>query len=262
MKPYNNGTKRMKGKYGMISITPYIFGDEDVKKLRDNGISLYITKDLICAYKGYLCPVIQDSKIGFINSFAEVVIPPKYDNFIGEFNEVESMIVVYRDNMCGVLNTDGLEMLMGEFQRITLINTTYAIVYSNGQYGIIEILSSNMVVPFGEYYSLDKCNNFLVIACRNNKLQKGLISPTGRLITPIKYRWISYVENNLLRVIIENKIDDIVSKKWGVIDMQGHEVLPVIYDYIPPIKSNKTLYVNKDGKSISFNIENLSQKQI
>lgn len=25
MKPYNNGTKKIKGKYGMISITPYIY---------------------------------------------------------------------------------------------------------------------------------------------------------------------------------------------------------------------------------------------
>lgn len=68
MKPYNNGTKRMQGKYGMISITPYICSDGDVKILRDKGISLYITKDLIGACKGYLCPVVQNGKIGFINS--------------------------------------------------------------------------------------------------------------------------------------------------------------------------------------------------
>ena len=259
MKPYNNGTKRMQGKYGMISITPYKCSDKDVDMLKDKGITLYLTRDLICACDKYLCPVVQNGQIGFINSFAEIVIPPKYDSFIGEFNEVESMIVVYRNNMCGVLNTNGLEILMGEFQSITLINTKYAIVHSNGQYGIIEILSSNMVVPFGEYCSLDRCNDYLVIACQQNKSHKGLISPVGRQITPIKYRWISYVENGLLRVIVENKTDDIVSKSWGVIDMQGHEILPPIYDYISTIKDSKTLYANKDGKSIRFNIANITR---
>ena len=39
MKPYNNGTKRLKGQYGMISISPYICSDKDVEHLRNKGIS-------------------------------------------------------------------------------------------------------------------------------------------------------------------------------------------------------------------------------
>lgn len=255
MKPYNNGTKRLKGQYGMISITPYICSDGDVEKLRNKGISLYLTRDLVCACQGYLCPVLQNGKIGFINSFAEIVIPPKYDRFIGEFSEPESMIVAYRDNMCGVLNTNGLEMLMGEYESISLIDTKYAIVMNpEHQKGIIEIMTMQTTVPFGEYREISNCNEHIVIA--HNKLLKGLITPTGQQITPIKYRWISSIENGLLRVIIESN----TGKKWGVIDMQGKEILPVIYDYVPTIKSNLILYANKDGKSIKFNIENLSQK--
>lgn len=147
MKPYNNGTKRIKGKYGMISITPYVCRDEDVNRLRDNGISLYLTRDLICACDKYLCPVIQNGKIGFINSFAEVVIPPKYDSFTGDFNEAESIIVVYRDNKWGVLNTDGLEMLMDQYKSISLVGNQYAIVM-NSEYrrGIIEILTNRIII--------------------------------------------------------------------------------------------------------------------
>lgn len=259
MKPYNNGTKRMQGKYGMISITPYICSDEDVKILRDKGISLYITKDLIGACKGYLCPVVQNGKIGFINSFAEVIIPPKYDSFTGEFNEVESIIVVYRDNKCGVLNTDGLEMLMGEYQSISLVGTQYAIVMnSEYQKGIIEIMTNQMTVPFGEYDNLNYYNKILTA---RKKLLKGLISPAGKLITPIQYRWIGVVEFGLLRVIIEDKTNDAVIKKWGLIDIQGHEVLPAIYDNISPIRSNgSVVYAVKDNKTIKFDISNLTQR--
>ena len=259
MKPYNNGTKRMQGKYGMISITPYICSDGDVKILRDKGISLYITKDLIGACKGYLCPVVQNGKIGFINSFAEVVIPPKYDSFTGEFNEPESMIVVYRDNMCGVLNTDGLEMLMGEYQSISLIGTQYAIVMnSEYQKGIIEIMTNQMTVPFGEY---DNFNYYNKVLTARKKLLKGLITPTGKLITPIQYKWIGEVEYELLRVIIEDRTNDAVIKKWGLIDIQGHEVLPAIYDNISPIRNNgSVVYAVKDNKTIKFDISNLTQR--
>lgn len=259
MKPYNNGTKRMQGKYGMISITPYICSDGDVKILRDKGISLYITKDLIGACKGYLCPVVQNGKIGFINSFAEVVIPPKYDSFIGEFNNVESMIVAYRDNMCGVLNTNGIEMLMGEYQSISLIGAQYAIVMnSEYQKGIIEIMTNQMTVPFGEYDSFNYYNKILTA---RKKLLKGLITPTGKLITPIQYKWIGKVEYGSLRVIIEEKTDDTVIKRWGLLDTRGNEILPAIYDNILPVRSNgSVVYAIKDNKTIKFDISNLTQR--
>jgi len=260
MKPYNNGTKKIKGEYGMISVTPYICSSEDVKKLRDKGISLYITRESVCAYKGYLCPVLQNGKIGFINSFAEVVIPPKYDSFIGEFNEPESMIVVYRDNKCGILNTDGLEMLMGEYQSISLIGTQYAIVMnSEYQKGIIEIMTNQMTVPFGEYDNFNYYNKVLIA---RKKLLKGLITPADKLITPIQYRWIGEVEYGLLRVIIEDRTNDVVIKRWGLIDIQGHEVLPAIYDNISPIRSNgSVVYAVKDNKTIKFDISNLTQRE-
>lgn len=259
MKPYNNGTKRIKGKYGMISITPYICGDEDVKRLRDKGISLYLTRDLICACDKYLCPVIQNDKIGFINSFAEIVIPPKYDSFIGDFTSPESLIVVCKDNEWGILNTDGLEMLMGEYRSISLVDTQHAIVMnSEYQKGIIEILTKRITVPFGEY---DNFNSYKNILIARKKLLKGLITPTGKQITPIQYRWISGVEYGLLRIIIEEKTGDVVTKRWGLIDTQGNEILPAIYDNISPIRSNgNVVYAVKDNKSIKFDISNLTQR--
>lgn len=259
MKPYNNGTKRVKGKYGMISITPYICSDKAINRLRAKGISLYLTRDLICACDKYLCPVIQNDKIGFINSFAEIVIPPKYDSFIGEFTSPESLIVVYKDNKCGVLNTDGLEMLMGEYQSISLIGTQYAIVMnSEYQKGIIEIMTNQMTIPFGEY---DNFNYYNKVLTARKKLLKGLITPTGKLITPIQYQWIGEVEYELLRVIMEDRINDAVIKRWGLIDIQGHEVLPAIYDNISPIRSNGSIvYAVKEDKTIKFDISNLTQR--
>lgn len=264
MKRYKTSPQPVTKSYiGTIDKTVHetCYGSQEgrVAKLRTKGIGLLANQKLLNNYDCYLCPVIQDGKIGFINSFAEVVISPKYDSFTGEFNEVESMIVVYRDNMCGVLNTDGLEMLIGEYQSISLIGTQYAIVMnSEYQKGIIEIMTKQMTIPFGEYDNFNYSNKVLTA---RKKLLKGLITPTGKLITPIQYKWIGEVEYGLLRVIMEDRTNDAVIKKWGLIDIQGHEVLPVIYDNISPIKSNGSIvYAVKDDRTIKFDINNLTQR--
>lgn len=115
-----------------------------------------------------------------------------------------------------------------------------------------------MAVPFGEYDNFNYCNKVLIA---RKKLLKGLITPTGKLITPIQYKWIGGVEYGLLRVIIEEITNGIVVKRWGLIDIQGHEVLPAIYDNISPIRSNgNVVYAVKDGKTIKFDISNLTQR--
>jgi hypothetical protein len=129
---------------------------------------------------------------------------------------------------------------------------------SEYQRGIIEVLTKKMTIPFGEYDSLDYYNNLLIA---RKKLLKGLITPTGNLLTLIQYKWISGVEYGLLRVIIEEKTDDTVIKRWGLIDTQGNEILPAIYDNISPVRSNGSLvYAVKDNKTIKFDISNLTQR--
>lgn len=227
-----------------------------IAKLKTKGIGLLVNQELLNGYDCYLCPVIQNGKIGFINSYADIVIQPQYDNIAGEFTSPESMIVVCKDNKWGVLNTDGLEMLMGEYQSISLVGTQYAIVMnSEYQKGIIEIMTKQMTIPFGEYDNFNYYNKVLIV---RKKLLKGLITPAGKLITPIQYRWIGTIEYGLLRVIIEDKTNDAVIKKWGLIDIQGYEVLPAIYDNISPIRSNgSVVYAVKDNKTIKFDIRGL-----
>lgn len=126
---------------------------------------------------------------------------------MGEFTSPESIITVSKDKEQGLLNADGLEILMGEFNSITPIDNQYAIVM-NSEYkrGIIEIMTKRIAIPFGEY---DNFNYYKSILIGRKKLLKGLITPTGTLLTPIQYRWLSDVEFGLLRVIIEEKVDDI-----------------------------------------------------
>ena len=102
----------------------YIEGN--INQLRNKGIGLLITKEVLNNTPYYLCPIIQNDKIGFINSFADIIIEPQYDSFIGDFTSPESLITVSKDSKWGVLKANGLEMLMGEF-----ITYRYSICYSH-----------------------------------------------------------------------------------------------------------------------------------
>lgn len=230
-----------------------------IAKLKTKGIGLLVNQELLNSCDYYMCPVIQNGKIGFINSYADIVVQPQYDDIAGNFTTPESLIVVCKDNKWGVLNTDGLEMLMGEYQSISLIGVRYAIVMnSEYQKGIIEILTKRITVPFGEYDNFYSYKNILIV---RKKLLKGLITTTGKQITPIQYRWISGVEYGLLRIIIEEKTGDTVIERWGLIDIQGNEILPAIYDNISPIRSNGSIvYAVKDGKTIKFDVSNFTQR--
>ena len=70
----------------------YIEGN--INQLRNKGIGLLITKEVLNNIPYYLCPIIQNDKIGFINSFADIIIEPQYDSFIGDFTSPESLITV------------------------------------------------------------------------------------------------------------------------------------------------------------------------
>lgn len=240
---------------GRISEAAYINGQ--IKYLNKTGIGLFTTEEMLGKIPSYLYPVVQNGKIGFINSFADIVIPLQYDDFVGEFSSSDSLITVCKEGKWGILNANGIEMLMGEYQRISLIGTQYAIVMnSDYQKGIIEIMTNQITIPFGEYDDFYYYDNRILIA--RKKFLKGLITPIGKLITPIQYKWISGVEYGLIRVIIEKEMSKEVIQKWGMIDCQGNEVFPVIYDRISPIRDNgKTIYADKDGRSLKFDIKNL-----
>lgn len=250
---YTSGSERI----GHYTENGYVEGN--INQLRNKGIGLLITKEVLNNVSYYLCPIVQNGKIGFINSFADVIIEPQYDSFMGNFTSPDSLIIASKDSKWRVLKANGLEILMDEFQSISLIDTQYAIVMdSEYKKGIIETMTKKIVIALGEYDNFSYYSNLLIA---HKKQLNGLIKPTGELITPIKYKWISNVEYGLLRVIIEENNSGQIIKKWGLIDTQGNEVLSIIYDRISSIRNDgQTVYADKDGKNIKFNIKNLITK--
>ncbi|MFQ9234459.1 MAG: hypothetical protein ACLU3W_04885 [Bacteroides ovatus] len=85
----------------------YISGDEhighytetgyltrNINHLKEIGAGILITEEILNSNTDYLCPINQNGKIGFINSFADVIIEPQYDSFMGNFTSPDSLIIV------------------------------------------------------------------------------------------------------------------------------------------------------------------------
>lgn len=242
----------------IVHLTENAYTQCNINELNKQGIGMYIRKEILDAVPDYLYPIIQDRKIGFINSYADIVIPPVYDNFMGRFSSVKSLITVFKDGMCGLLNSDGREILMGEYKNISVIDDKYAIVTTkDNQNGIIEMIPNKAMVEFGLYDNIEHINNILIAS--KGRL-KGLISSTGRLLTPIKYKWISNIECGLLRVIVENREKDGIETKWGIIDTNGNEIFPVICDRISQISDKHVIELTLGDKQVKIDIITDKQK--
>ena len=96
----------------------------------------------------------------------------------------------------------------------------------------------------------------------NDRFQYGVTDNNGNVIVPFgKYGWISGYDHGLARVKsiggsvqIDLQTGAVQNAKWGIIDMEGNEVLPVKYDAVWNFlgKERTSTKVIKDGESHWF----------
>ena len=113
-----------------------------------------------------------------------------------------------------------------------------------------------------------KTNNYgKVNVVENDKYQYGVTDNDGNVIVPFgKYAWISGYDHGLARVknmmgiaLVDLKSGVVENPKWGIIDMDGNEVLSVEYDEIWNFlgKGRNSTRVIKDGESYDFDFNSL-----
>ena len=102
---------------------------------------------------------------------------------------------------------------------------------------------------------------------QNDKFLYGVTDNDGKVIVPFgKYGWISGFDHGLARVKsifgqvgIDLETGAVENPKWGIIDMQGNEVLPVEYDEVWNFlgKGRNSTRVIKDDQSYDFFFDGL-----
>ena len=176
--------------------------------------------------------------IGFLNQQGQVVIKAQYSLYYDDCYSIEDTIRVakqilfgfsrsngkvdtYKRYLWGLLNSEGKEILPLEYDDLILNigNREIFTAKKNGSYAVIN-KNGNIIVPYGKYQYIDGFDKGLA---RVN------VYGNGEGLEKFMY-------------------------KWGLINENGDEVLPPIYDEIWNFygKNRKTTKVVKDRQTIDY----------
>ena len=188
--------------------------------------------------KRLLIPFMACDMIGFLNQQGPVVIKPQYSLYYDNCYSIEDSIRVakqllfgfsrsngrvdtYKKYLWGLLNSEGKEILPLEYDELipSIGNREIFTAKKNGSYAVIN-KNGNIIVPYGKYQYIDGFDKGLA---RVN------VYGNGEGLEKFMY-------------------------KWGLINENGDEVLPPIYDEIWNFygKNRKTTKVVKDRQTIDY----------
>jgi len=197
--------------------------------------------------KRLLIPFLRGERIGFIDNSGKVIVPPKYMMYCDEcYKETDYIrvaniypygfirkageVAAYKRPLYGLLDYRGTEFLPVEYLQITpsleeqsqsSTPILFTVQRKDGQYAIIT-QAGDIIVNYGKYAYID-----------------GIDS------------------HGLVRVKIKKSFADINSSigyKFGIINKQGKEILPIAYDNIWRFygKDYTSIIVEKDGHRMSI----------
>ncbi|MFT7606549.1 MAG: hypothetical protein ACI8VT_004152, partial [Saprospiraceae bacterium] len=226
-------------------------------------------------------PIRVDKKWGLIDGDGAVIINPVYDA-IGEFKEF-GYAVMQRDGNVGMLNKQGLEIILPEYDDIKVLDSTLIAVMKNEAWKVINI---NGKVVLGNGYERIRVwkGGFLAYM---QKGKWGIVNYKGEGICDPQYDGIRLMENGYFqtqmgagvgimtlagKTILKPVADKIEvyndqlffyqkENKWGAVNQLGKAVIPPNYDRFNTVSANFLVLVDTNKKDLySIKVEKLISK--
>ena len=164
-----------------------------------------------------LIPFTSGDKIGFVDKEGTIVVKPQFTMYYGECYDENDIIKVSIDNLYGFPRSGGK-----------------VATYKRPMYGLINYKGETIFEP--SFYSLlPAIGNKKLFTVQNNHFEYAVLNIDGTEVVPFgKYSWIDGFDNGLARVRIGNVTNGQIQNgsKWGLIDENGNEVLPLEYNDI------------------------------
>lgn len=213
--PFEEGLAQVKAnkKWGIINKT----GREVVP----------IKYDSIESFSEGLASVRLNNKVGFIDKTGKEVIPLKYDgpSYSGVNVFSEGLGVVYLGGRWGFIDKSGKEIIPAKYDWVSPFSEGLAHVKLNDKHGFID-KAGNEVIPL-RYDAAQSFQNGLAMIELNKK--DGIIDRTGKeIVPPLKYDSVWNIGANLLVI----GVGDYETRKWGLMDKNGREVISPKYDSV------------------------------
>lgn len=164
-----------------------------------------------------LVPFTSGDKIGFVDKEGAIVVKPQFTMYYGDCYDESDNIRVSVDCLYGFIRSGGK-----------------VATYKRPMYGLINYKGETIFEP--SFYSLiPAIGNKNLYTVQNNHFEYAVLNIDGTEVVPFgKYSWIDGFDNGLARVRIGNVTNGQIQNgsKWGLINENGDEVLPLEYDNI------------------------------
>lgn len=203
----------------------------------------------------------QNGLFGILDFSGKMIIPPKYNLFYQK-DTGENGIIIAETRYYTIMNKQG-EIIspQNNYPIVQYITYDRVIFCQNNTgamlCGVINNKGKIIIPPI--YHKLSALvdlhvnpNPSLLIAYNENKRAGLLNLETGKLLTPFKYDEIENISDDRIKVSLNGK--------YGFIDTNGKEVIPIIYDFVEGFHlglslarkdgSDKEFYINKTGKRV------------
>lgn len=170
------------------------------------------------------------SKIGYINTNGELVIPLEYDAFYGGDRSgyfSDGLAAVMKDEKWGFIDTNGAVKIPLKYDAVGDFSEGMAWVERDGKYGYID-KTGTVVIPL----EFELANNFsegLAVVGNfdvNEDFKRGYIDKTGSIVIPFEYDSADSFSDGLAKV---GKRGTDGKTLYGYIDTTGSVVVPLEY---------------------------------
>ena len=164
-----------------------------------------------------LIPFTSGDKIGFVDKEGAIVVKPQFTMYYGDCYDESDNIRVTVDDLYGFARSGG-----------------QVATYKRPMYGLINYKGETIFEP-SFYRLLPAIGNKKIYTVQNNHFEYAVLNIDGTEVVPFgKYNWIDGFDNGLARVRIGNVTNGQKENgnKWGLINENGKEVLPLEYDDI------------------------------
>ena len=244
--------KEYEGKAGVVDI----YGNIIVPLKYDKIITLFSEG---------LARVCIDGKFGCVNDVGEEIVPVVYDSISAWGEYLGGTALVSQNGKYGVVDKNGKVIIQLKYKNESeaiernkkLDKSKIQNIIHNKKKELIRDKEIRGIYPYdheitvpSDYFKIGSFDHGYVIVVY--KCKYGLINTKCELIIPAKYDLLTYVYPGVIRACINGKM--------GLIDEDGDEIAPFIYDYInngttlgellSVCRNGKTGFINLLGQEI------------
>lgn len=165
-----------------------------------------------------------------------------------EFYNESGLAKVSKNKKYGFINKTGKEVILCQYEDVSLFSEGLATANLGDKYGIIDT-KGKVVIPFKFDDFSYQFQEGLIGVFINGKW--GFMDKTGKIVIKRKYDYVNVFKNGYSIVKLGNKC--------GIIDTTGKEIIPIIYKEITSIEEiNETSFVESKG---FWRVETLDNQQ-